>query len=313
MNVSGNIMRGNVAILGNAIYNKGVIGVLNLTFINNSTMNVKNSQKITLFASLTDDMGNAVTGQNISFFVNNTLIGNLTVIEGYGNLSYTVNGVVGEILPVSGTYSGNVTDNINILQGKLIIIKAMLNSTIIVVSFNSSVFKGSVVNLIATLKDTNGNLLNNKTVNFYFNGKLIGKAVTNSKGVAILKYTPNTIGSFKVQTIFNGDSKFNNASSLNKTLTVKTKPCNIKQIKKVNYKTKSKGKIIYTGIVTFKNYGASGSKTFNVKTISSKKSYKLLKVYNKVKYQYKNNIIKLKISLKSGGIFKLKFKIYRKL
>ncbi|RBQ24500.1 hypothetical protein ALNOE001_01550 [Candidatus Methanobinarius endosymbioticus] len=37
---------------------------------------------MTIYATIIDDMGNTVTGQNISFYVNGTLIGTVIATEG---------------------------------------------------------------------------------------------------------------------------------------------------------------------------------------------------------------------------------------
>lgn len=52
----------NSATSGYMIYNLSNIGVLNLTYINNSTKNVTNGTHVILNATLTDDRGNTVTG-----------------------------------------------------------------------------------------------------------------------------------------------------------------------------------------------------------------------------------------------------------
>ncbi|RBQ23018.1 hypothetical protein ALNOE001_13050 [Candidatus Methanobinarius endosymbioticus] len=103
MSISSNVMNGNRAGLGNEVYNMGNITVLNLTYLANTTIKVKNGNNILLFVNLTDDIGNLITGQNISFYVNGIFIGNGTVIEGKVNLTYRVNNNPG-IVPVSGTY-----------------------------------------------------------------------------------------------------------------------------------------------------------------------------------------------------------------
>lgn len=117
MNLSGNIMSNNVAnISGNQIYNQdGSVGAFNLTYLNNSTIIGNNNTKVLLYAYLTDDMGNPISGGNISFYVNNVFIGDVDVNEGYARLSYNVThgGVV------SGNYSGNGLFNNNILNGRL--------------------------------------------------------------------------------------------------------------------------------------------------------------------------------------------------
>jgi predicted outer membrane repeat protein len=122
MMVSGNTMEGNLAtILGQEIFNNGTMGVLNLTYLNNSTITVNNNTNVVLNATLTDDMGNLVTGQSISFFVNGTFIGIATAIEGVANLTYFVSQGTG-IVPVTGDYAGHAGFDIVLRNGQLLIV-----------------------------------------------------------------------------------------------------------------------------------------------------------------------------------------------
>ncbi|WP_225369958.1 DUF11 domain-containing protein [Methanobrevibacter arboriphilus] len=75
-------------------------------------------------------MGNPITGQNISFYVNNVFIGNSTADEGYASINYLINQTKG-ILLVNGDYSGHNDQNITIKNGYLLISKTKVLSTII--------------------------------------------------------------------------------------------------------------------------------------------------------------------------------------
>ncbi|WP_297898330.1 right-handed parallel beta-helix repeat-containing protein [Methanobrevibacter sp.] len=119
--VSANLMANNYALsIGNVIYNNGSLNVI-LSYLNNSTIPVYKKNNI-LFANLTDDMGNPVTGQNISFFVNGTFIGNSIANEGYAFINYYVTQNEG-ILVVDGGYTGHEDQNITIKDGSLLISK----------------------------------------------------------------------------------------------------------------------------------------------------------------------------------------------
>jgi predicted outer membrane repeat protein len=121
MSVSKNFMSGNVAALGQMIYNNGNMGILNLTYLNNETVIVDNGTVVLLNATLTDDMGNTVTGQNISFYVNGTFIGNQTATEGQAQIPYLVNHGIGTVT-VTGDYAGHQGFNIIIKDGQLLIV-----------------------------------------------------------------------------------------------------------------------------------------------------------------------------------------------
>jgi len=136
MLVSGNVMSGNVAIVsGQMIYNNGTMGVLNLTFINNSTLIVRNGSTITIYATLLDDMGNTVTAQNISFYLDGVLFENIESIEGLAEFNYTVDGLPGSLIPVNGSYAGIGDFDIIINEGQLRIPKLILVLILMVEKF----------------------------------------------------------------------------------------------------------------------------------------------------------------------------------
>ncbi|RBQ22290.1 hypothetical protein ALNOE001_20200 [Candidatus Methanobinarius endosymbioticus] len=62
------------------IYNNGRMGVLNLTFLDNMTHYVGGSS-IVFYAFLTDDMGNTVSGDTISFMLTVLLLVKMFLIE----------------------------------------------------------------------------------------------------------------------------------------------------------------------------------------------------------------------------------------
>jgi hypothetical protein len=201
MNVSTNTMSGNDAILGKMIYNDGSMGILNLTYLNNQTKPVNLGKNIIIFAYLTDDMGNTVTGQNISFDVKGTLIGNTTSIEGYANLNYTPLNL--GLVPVLGDYEGHVNYPINILQGELLI-KIATSSTIIV---KDPVKIGDNIVISGVLTDDSGNTLNNTLVNVTVGGVTYNIS-TNKNGTWFLNYTPTHLGSVNVSIEYNGNETY---------------------------------------------------------------------------------------------------------
>jgi len=117
MEVSRNSMSGNAANNGTSgvvqgagqmIYNSGTMGVLVLTFIDNQTYYVYDGQLFPLYAKLTDDRGNTVTWQGVSFNVNGNPYGPLNSVEGVIEfIDYTVAGSPGQTIPVTGDYAGH--------------------------------------------------------------------------------------------------------------------------------------------------------------------------------------------------------------
>ncbi|MBR0272271.1 MAG: Ig-like domain repeat protein [Methanobrevibacter sp.] len=101
--------------IGNEIYNVGTFeGFLNITFIDGKTVNVT-GQSIRLNATVTDDMGNAISGGSVKFTVNGTetLYSPSVLTEGFCHVAFAprLNGtyiISGNYGSVSGRYS-NVT------------------------------------------------------------------------------------------------------------------------------------------------------------------------------------------------------------
>ena len=62
----------------------------------------------------------------------------------------------------------------------------------------------------ATLNDQSGKGIANKYIYFYVKGVCIGSAITNSLGVATIKYTPKNIGNYNIMVSFDSDSAYNN-------------------------------------------------------------------------------------------------------
>ena len=127
MSLSGNTMAGNVAsISGNTIYNDGYsIGILNLTYLGNSTRYVDRNTTIRITATSTDDMGTNHRRRDVSFYINNDPIENASSIEGFISISYTTRttATTGLSQTVNGTYN-------QCHQLKKILLKFLFNSKV---------------------------------------------------------------------------------------------------------------------------------------------------------------------------------------
>lgn len=148
-----------------------------------------------------------------------------------------------------------------------------------------------------TLKDANGNLLANKVVTFTLNGKNIGSAKTDSKGVANIKLTASILkvakaGNKNLVIKFAGDNNYNAVTKTVK-ITVNKEKTKITAKKKTFKRTKkvkkyaitlknSKGKAIKNAKVTLKIKGkkytaktnAKGKAVFKIKKLTKKEPLK---------------------------------------
>lgn len=171
MNLSHNIMDFNKANKSDdKIYNAGKLGILNLTYISNSTWIAFKGQTINLSAYLTDDMGNTVSGQTVLFYVNNTttggnvFIGSAVSYNSKSSVSYTVSQNKSSTI-VYGNYSRHEGYYINRYNGTLVF---QYNTTISTnISFKPNPITGvkvnETVNAIATVTNTGNSVAYNVT------------------------------------------------------------------------------------------------------------------------------------------------------
>ena len=171
-----------------------------------------------------------------------------------------------------------------------------------------------------TLKDILGNGVAGKKVTFTLNGKNIGSATTNSKGVATIKLTASMLkaakyGSKPLVITFAGDELYKSSS---KTVPIKIQKEKTKitaksktykkslKVKKFTITLKnSKGKAIKKAKVTLKAHGKiykaktnnKGKATFKITNLVKKSKY-LLKAKYKGNGNYKATSKKIKITVK---------------
>ena len=220
--VFGNQMLNNKATyIGDSIYNDGKICIIGLTFLNNNSYYVENGQNFLIFANLTDNMGNPITGGIISFYLNNNFLGNVNVINGMANLTYYVD-IAGPSI-VSGYYSGYYSNSSYGDQGIIIKNGLLTNSHKQRVNITVSNVSGKLskkVNLTAKLTDENGNDLRDKILKFYVNGVYYGSSTTNNQGIAKLSYTLSNIGLSTYYVVFDGDADYMSFVSSNASVSV---------------------------------------------------------------------------------------------
>jgi len=93
------------------IYPGSITENLNLVFMNNSTVDV-NSPRFNLYATVTDDMGNKISGGKVYFYINGTNVGNTNLNNGIASIKVT-NLLDNGIYTISGYYENgaNTTNN----------------------------------------------------------------------------------------------------------------------------------------------------------------------------------------------------------
>ena len=200
MSVSGNTMTGNnAAILGHVIYNDGNMTNLILTYLDNTTKQVLNNTPYTIYATLTDDMGNPVTGGNITF--DNPLIDSVTSVEGQVSITRTFTSL--GIIPVIGAYSNNGLYPITIRGGQIqIVSKFTTNSTINVIS---SVGVNQTIDITGILTDFNGNPIPFANITIVVANQTFNR-VTDIFGAWSVSYTTIIVGNINVLVTWAGNN-----------------------------------------------------------------------------------------------------------
>ncbi|MCL2115651.1 MAG: hypothetical protein FWH29_05465, partial [Methanobrevibacter sp.] len=198
LTLSNNIMEGNVAGFGQMIYNAGTIGILNLTYLNNQTIYTTLGSMVNVFATLTDDMGNTVTGQNISFYIDGVYVQSMNSDEGYVNIYYIAD-TLGTVT-VTGFYDGHEGYGIELFNGMIVTSdnvtsKIPTNSTI--VSNPNPVELGSDIVISGVATDENGSVLANVGLNLTIDG-VDTLVFTDSNGFWAFNYTPTRLGTIDV-------------------------------------------------------------------------------------------------------------------
>ncbi|MCE7699725.1 MAG: Ig-like domain repeat protein, partial [Methanobacterium paludis] len=228
LNLTENTMvNGAATTTGNYIYNLGNAGVLNLTYLNNQTVPVTTGQLVQLVATLTDDMGNNVTGQTITFYVDGVQVGSTTVIEGVALLNYTVptSWLLGSYHPVTGNYTGSTGFTIVLKNGQLKLGKLDTMTTVDPVSGKP----GQTVTINVHVTDENGNPVNGSVTVTAPDGQLVSVTVTNGVGTSTWNVsdtlTPGTYTNLTADYAGNGTynpSTGNNTAAIGKLNTTTT-------------------------------------------------------------------------------------------
>ncbi|KZX17194.1 bacterial Ig-like domain [Methanobrevibacter filiformis] len=170
---------------------------------------------------------------------------------------------------------GNNNSSTNIISEA---IPSQINTLNVIITVDNS------VKLESTLKDSNGKPIADKEVKFYVNGKLIGTAKTDVKGVAYFKYTPTKTGTLTYTSSFTDPTGvYTDSTSSKSTITVTKDKFTLTTILPTGYvgdkktikvkATNSKGKIVpnktftvYINSKKIDNYKTNSKGEFTIKT-----------------------------------------------
>jgi uncharacterized repeat protein (TIGR01451 family) len=162
-----------------------------------------------------------VSNKTVKFYVYNQYVGSaLTNKSGIASLNYHINLKTSGNYPIKAVtledtnYKGS-TDNANLAVKRIITtITSKVTIKQIRYNVNASSYKGFNVIVQAQLKDSHKNKLSGKEVNFYVDGKLIGKSKTNKSGIATYNYISKPTSNKKTfKVYFASDSTFIGSST----------------------------------------------------------------------------------------------------
>ena len=214
LTLSSNIMLNSSSALsgqgyGDYIYTSAKISYLVLSFLDNSTFNILNHNSTTIFANVTDDMSNPITGGNLTFIISNNLTGESTVI----GTSRVIEGIalliIGEDLDL-GTYSlfGAYDYAGETFLTKSANLFVALSSEIhltIDEDLSKDIPLGSSFKFEIVLIDSNDTYLANVPLSLYKNGVFISSLTTDDFGYLSKEIESSSLGLQEYYLVFNGD------------------------------------------------------------------------------------------------------------
>lgn len=199
-----------------------IVNLLDTTLTINAP-SVKVEATATITTTLKDENGNPVSDANIDFYLYEEgewakISSTTTDVVGEASITQTFN-IAGDY-PIKTAYAGstnykkiNATTTLTISQ----------YATTLTIDVPSAT-QGKEVTLKTTLEDEDGNPMQNIDIDFYVYEEnaweKIGSAKTDSNGVASLKYTPSTTGTFQVKSMFEGTINYSESSSTSASLNV---------------------------------------------------------------------------------------------
>ena len=127
----------------------------------------------------------------------------ITSTQGIATLKYNSNQIKGKYI-IEASFAGDNTYyringtgflTVNTIQTKLTV-------------SNITTVKGTVSKLTSKLTNIKNKAVANKKIIFKVNGTVVGLAITNTQGIAILNYQSKSKGKYNILVIFNGDNTY---------------------------------------------------------------------------------------------------------
>lgn len=191
--------------------------------LNITALSVKAGANATITATLKDENENPISSASIDFYLfqnNQWSKINSTTTNAVGKASITRAFSTSGEYQIKTVYAGDINYNGVNATATLTISKF---TTALAIDVPSAT-QGKECTIKATLKDENGNPMENMNVEFdIYEANMwtkIGVPQTDSNGISSLVYTPSSIGSFQVKAVFTGATNYASSESTSTSLNV---------------------------------------------------------------------------------------------
>lgn len=194
---------------GDCIYTQATISYLVVSFLENTTLSIRDHNSTTVFANVTDDMGNSVTGGNLSFVITDSLsgesavIGTSKVIEGIALLVYGENLDFGSYV-LSGSYEYAIEPVLTKTGNILAVLSTRMHLNIDE-NLSGDIDLGNSFTFELVLIDSNDTYLADVPVNLYKNGVYAAALTTDDFGFLSFNVECTSIGKQEYYLVYNGD------------------------------------------------------------------------------------------------------------
>ena len=174
------------------------------TLIENSTIHAKVNDTITITAKVTDIKNNLLSEGNVTFKIDNNVIGVVTVMDGKASINYTIPFSNITSYKITATYEDNDNYAMKTTTGTIIIDKT--STKLLVGNITNT---GSMATLSAILMDGNGNLLDG-VVEFRINNMTVGEVnITNKIALLTIDISKYDVGNYEITAIYEGNYYYN--------------------------------------------------------------------------------------------------------
>ena len=170
---------------------------------------------VTLTAKLEEDnlWKTDIANKKVKFYIDNNYVGedSSTNSDGIAEFSYTPQNIGGYTIKAKfeqdSTY-GPSEDTATLT------VKSSTGKNTVIDCYSKEAEAGQQINLEAKFKETTGQVIANKKIQFYVNDIYKGENNTNANGLALLSYVAGIAGDYTIKAKFAGDMDYNYAEDI---------------------------------------------------------------------------------------------------